>query len=119
MPLECGENTFTGTANGLGVSFNKAQAENNAKLDAERNARDTVTAILLRKGDCPGECSDRRVFDNTPVNTQLLVGAAKPKLKFHIIWFAFIPIIIPYWQAQASSDWDLKIFCLKQAKVQP
>ena len=103
--MRCGENSFTGTANG--------------KQDAERNAHATVDAILLREGPCPNRCWRKNVFDNTPINTQVLRGAAAPKRKWFVAWLLFIPIIVPYWQAQASSDWDLKVFCLEAAPAAP
>ncbi len=113
MAFQCGENKFNGTANGLGVSFNKLRAEQLATQNAKENARDTVTAILLRNGKCPTNCPHQQVFDNTPVSTQVLRSAAKPKRKFFTIWFFIFPIIITYWQAQANSDWDLIVFCLE------
>ena len=118
--LVCGENKLTGTANGLGFGLTQLQAEDAAKKDAEANARATALQIINFQR-CPGEvpnveverrCPDRRPFDNTPINTQVLRGAAAPRRRRLIIWFLIIPIVITFWQAQASSDYDVTIFCI-------
>jgi len=120
MTLVCGENRLTGTANGLGFGLTQIQAADAAKKDAEANARATAQQIINRER-CPGEvpgvpaeqkCPDRRVFDNTPINTQVLRGAAAPRRRRVVVWFFIIPIVITFWQAQASSDWDITIFCI-------
>lgn len=117
MALQCGRNHRTGTANGLGFGFVQLQAENAATRDAVRNARDTAQTII-RFEACPRECPARQVSDNTPINVQVLRGAARPKRKLFVLWLFVIPIVIPYWQAQASADWDLEILC-DRPEVQP
>ncbi|MBC7865172.1 MAG: hypothetical protein IAF38_19515 [Bacteroidia bacterium] len=105
----CGDKPFTGTANGLGHGYTQAQAEDSAKRDAESSANATAQKIVQFELCDDPKCQRRRVINRTPLNTKVISGSAK--IKFIVVWFFFIPIFIPQWSAQASSDWEVHIIC--------
>jgi len=122
MALQCGENKFSGTANGIGYGLTRAEAETRAINDANRNGNDTEDHIIRRYGyaSCPDECDDEKWFvDLGDFSAQLLTGAAAPRQKTLVIWLLFFPIFIRYWVAQAAYNLDLRWYCLKEGEELP
>ena len=118
MAFNCGENTFAGTANGIGVHWNRLVAERRALQDANRNGTDTENHIIRREANtpCPKRCQ-RKEFVDMHVPARLLAGAAKPHMKWFML-FGFIPLF-SYWVAQAAYDWDLRWYCLAEGEELP
>ena len=92
MAFTCGKNRFHGTANGLGYGVTKAQAEQLAIRDGNRNAWDTENAMIRRVGKqkCPEEYSHLvlKIMELGPLDCSLVQPLRNKSCSSFVFYFS-------------------------------
>jgi len=92
MAFTCGKNRFHGTADGLGYGDTKAQAEEVAIRDGNRNDWDTENAMIRRVGKqkCPEEYSHLvlKIMELEPLNCSVVQPLRNKSCSSFVFYFS-------------------------------